>query len=95
MDAVTSVSRSPAGASLSESHRSVAVPVGGPFWRRIEPALRSRIEELVNADAALIPHHPIFVPNSTIGEDVAAVGAGCLVLDQTLAPHTSALLISR
>ncbi|WP_424467005.1 ROK family transcriptional regulator [Pseudoclavibacter helvolus] len=70
------------------------VVCGGPFWRRIEPALRTRIEELVNNDPALIPHHPIFVPNSTIGEDVAAVGAGCLVLDQTLAPHTSALLIS-
>lgn len=67
---------------------------GGPFWRRIEPALLGAIRHLVNTDPALIPKHPIHIENSGIGEDVAAIGAGCLVLDQSLAPHTSALLIS-
>ncbi|PSL37139.1 putative NBD/HSP70 family sugar kinase [Labedella gwakjiensis] len=70
------------------------VVCGGPFWRRIAPVMRERVERLVAEDPALIPSHPIVVENSTIGEDVAAVGAGCLVLDQTLSPRPSALLIA-
>jgi predicted NBD/HSP70 family sugar kinase len=70
------------------------VVCGGPFWRRIAPVLRERIELLVARDPALIPRHPVLVESSTIGEDVAAVGAGCLVLDQTLSPRPSALLIA-
>jgi predicted NBD/HSP70 family sugar kinase len=70
------------------------VVCGGPFWRRISPVLRKRIEALVARDPALIPRHPVTVESSAIGEDVAAVGAGCLVLDQTLSPRPSALLIA-
>lgn len=70
------------------------VVCGGPFWRRIDPVLRERIERLVTEDPALIPSHPVVVESSSIGEDVAAVGAGCLVLDQTLSPRPSALLIA-
>ena len=70
------------------------VVCGGPFWRRIAPVLRERIEALVAGDPALIPRHPVAVESSRIGEDVAAVGAGCLVLDQTLSPRPSALLIA-
>ncbi|RWZ59189.1 ROK family transcriptional regulator [Labedella populi] len=70
------------------------VVCGGPFWRRIAPILRERIERLVADDPALIPSHPVTVESSAIGEDVAAVGAGCLVLDQTLSPRPSALLIA-
>ncbi|WP_267382527.1 MULTISPECIES: Nramp family divalent metal transporter [unclassified Sphingomonas] len=33
--AATRARTDPSGASLSGSHRSVAVPVGGPFWRRL------------------------------------------------------------
>jgi predicted NBD/HSP70 family sugar kinase len=70
------------------------VVCGGPFWRRVAPLLRERIEALVAGDPALIPRHPVTVESSAIGEDVAAVGAGCLVLDQTLSPRPSALLIA-
>lgn len=70
------------------------VVCGGPFWTRIDPVIRSRIEQLVAEDPALIPSHPIVVQTTAIGEDVAAVGAGCLVLDQTLSPRPSALLIA-
>jgi predicted NBD/HSP70 family sugar kinase len=70
------------------------VVCGGPFWSRIAPVMRERVERLVARDPALIPSHPVVVESSTIGEDVAAVGAGCLVLDQTLSPRPSALLIA-
>lgn len=70
------------------------VVCGGPFWQRISPVMRERVERLVAEDPALIPSHPVIVESSSIGEDVAAVGAGCLVLDQTLSPRPSALLIA-
>ncbi len=70
------------------------VVCGGPFWRRIAPVALERIERAIAADPALIPSHPIVVESSSIGEDVAAIGAGCLVLDQTLSPRPSALLIA-
>lgn len=67
---------------------------GGPFWSRIAPLMLERIDSLVNNDPALISHHKIVVANSSIGEDVAAIGAGCLVLDHALSPRPSTLLIS-
>jgi predicted NBD/HSP70 family sugar kinase len=70
------------------------VVCGGPFWSRMAPVMQGRIERLVAEDPALIPSHPVVVESSSIGEDVAAVGAGCLVLDQTLSPRPSALLIA-
>ncbi|MCU1405198.1 MAG: sugar kinase [Glaciihabitans sp.] len=70
------------------------VVFGGPFWRRIAALALPVIAELVNGDPALISPHPIHLSDSTIGEDVAAIGAGCLVLDHTLSPRPSTLLIS-
>ncbi|MBB5844110.1 putative NBD/HSP70 family sugar kinase [Conyzicola lurida] len=67
---------------------------GGPFWQRVSARVLPTIAELVNADPALISPHPIEVSDSAIGEDVAAIGAGCLVLDHFLSPRPSALLIS-
>jgi predicted NBD/HSP70 family sugar kinase len=67
---------------------------GGPFWQRVAGVLLPRVAELVNSDRALISPHEIRVESSAIGEDVAAIGAGCLVLDHSLSPKASALLIS-
>jgi predicted NBD/HSP70 family sugar kinase len=67
---------------------------GGPFWKRIAPIALPLIAELVNGDPALISPHVIHLSDSTIGEDVAAIGAGCLVLDHSLSPRASTLLIS-
>jgi predicted NBD/HSP70 family sugar kinase len=67
---------------------------GGPFWQRLTDALLPRISQLVNSDLALISPHPIALFDSAIGDDVAAIGAGCLVLDHFLSPRPSALLIS-
>lgn len=70
------------------------VVFGGPYWNRVSRVLLRRIAELVNSSAALVTTHPIAVAVSSIGDDVAAVGAACLVLDDALSPRPSALLIS-
>jgi predicted NBD/HSP70 family sugar kinase len=70
------------------------VVFGGPFWKRIAPRALPLISDLVNRDPALISPHVIHLTDSTIGDDVAAIGAGCLVLDHSLSPRASTLLIS-
>jgi predicted NBD/HSP70 family sugar kinase len=70
------------------------VVFGGPFWKRIAPRALPLISDLVNRDPALISPHFIHLTDSTIGDDVAAIGAGCLVLDHSLSPRASTLLIS-
>ena len=70
------------------------VVFGGPFWERVSGFLLRRLPELINSSSALATTHPIVVNGSTIGDDVAAVGAACLVLDSALSPRPSSLLIS-
>lgn len=70
------------------------VVFGGPYWNRVSPHLLERVSAQVNASDALVTTHPIAVTVSRIGDDVAAVGAACLVLDDVLSPRPSALLIS-
>jgi predicted NBD/HSP70 family sugar kinase len=70
------------------------VVFGGPYWNRVSPLVLGRVSELVNSSTALVTTHPIAVAVSRIGDDVAAVGAACLVLDDVLSPRPSALLIS-
>ncbi|MFC9559492.1 ROK family protein [Agromyces sp. NPDC056965] len=70
------------------------VVFGGPYWNRVSPRILGRISASVNSSDALVTTHPIAATVSTIGDDVAAVGAACLVLDDALSPRPSALLIS-
>lgn len=70
------------------------VVFGGPYWERVSGFLLKRLPDLINMSTALVTTQPIAVAESAIGDDVAAVGAACLVLDNTLAPRSSALLIS-
>jgi predicted NBD/HSP70 family sugar kinase len=71
-----------------------SVVFGGPFWERVSGFLLQRLPELINSSSALATTHPIVVTGSTIGDDVAAVGAACLVLESALSPRPSSLLIS-
>jgi predicted NBD/HSP70 family sugar kinase len=70
------------------------VVFGGPYWNRVSPLVLGRVSELVNSSSSLVTTHPIAVAVSRVGDDVAAVGAACLVLDDVLSPRPSALLIS-
>ncbi|WP_150309096.1 ROK family transcriptional regulator [Planctomonas psychrotolerans] len=71
------------------------VVFGGPYWERISSFASSRLPELINDSPALVLTAPVVVTSSAIGEDVAAVGAACLILDFALSPRSSALFISK
>jgi predicted NBD/HSP70 family sugar kinase len=67
---------------------------GGPAWARVATRFRHRIGDLVAGSPDRMTRHPVLLRDSAVGEDVAAVGAACLVLDGALSPRPSALLIS-
>ena len=67
---------------------------GGPYWAAVSRFMLARLPQLINESAALVTTRPVTIITSDIGEDVAAVGAACLVLDATLTPRSSTLYIS-
>jgi predicted NBD/HSP70 family sugar kinase len=67
---------------------------GGPFWAPLSRHVLDVLPAALRDDPALIAKHPVALVESSIGVDVAAVGAACLVLDQTFSPRPSALLIT-
>ncbi|MET3811632.1 ROK family transcriptional regulator [Arthrobacter sp. UYEF3] len=69
------------------------VVFGGPFWSCLAPAYLEQIPDLVRDTSATRKIHGIEVVGTGVGEDVAAVGAACLVLEHTLAPRSQRLLL--
>ena len=70
------------------------VVFGGPYWERVSDFLLDKVPEVINGSTALVTLRPVSVTGSTIGDDVAAVGAACLVLEATLSPRSATLFIS-
>jgi predicted NBD/HSP70 family sugar kinase len=70
------------------------VVFGGPFWARLSAHYLTRVPELLEQLRAARSIHRIAVTGSTLGEDVAAIGAGSLVLDNAITPNTKALLLA-
>lgn len=71
-----------------------SVVFGGPFW---EPVRHRYLEVLPAALLQLQATrtiHPIEVSATEVGEDVAAVGAACLVLEHRLGPRAERLLLN-
>ena len=66
---------------------------GGPAWSRVSARFRPIIDRELSTSQDRSTHNSVRLSDSTVGEDVAAVGAACLVLDTALAPRASALLI--
>lgn len=56
--------------------------------------LLERIPPLVSQSRFLVLPHSIAFQEATVGQDVAATGAACLVLDHVLSPRPSTMLIS-
>jgi predicted NBD/HSP70 family sugar kinase len=71
------------------------VVFGGPFFAPVADALLERIPSRVGTASGLVAPHPVAFVASTIGDDVAAVGAACLVLDHAFSPRPAGLLIKR
>ncbi|HEY0186599.1 MAG TPA: ROK family transcriptional regulator [Cellulomonas sp.] len=69
------------------------VVVGGTAWTPAEPHYLPSLQENVNALFAMSDIHGVAVTGTAIGEDVAAVGAGCLVLDATYSARPASLLL--
>jgi predicted NBD/HSP70 family sugar kinase len=69
------------------------VVFGGPFWEQVSARFLPIIAAVVNGSPDRVTRHPVELGGSGIGDDVAAVGAACLVLDTALSPRPSALLI--
>ncbi|WP_022884853.1 ROK family protein [Glaciibacter superstes] len=66
---------------------------GGPYWERVSAYVLPQLPALINDSNVLVTPHRVEVSASAIGADVAAVGAACLVLDNTLSPRPATLLI--
>jgi predicted NBD/HSP70 family sugar kinase len=69
------------------------VVFGGPFWAPVADFMLERVRMLVRTSQKLIAPHPIEFLTSSIGDDVAAVGAASLVLDHAFSPRPAGLLI--
>jgi len=70
------------------------VVFGGPYWDAVASRFLPIIGSVVDSSPDRGTRHHIPVSSSTIGQGVAAVGAACLVLDVSLSPRPSTMLIS-
>jgi predicted NBD/HSP70 family sugar kinase len=66
---------------------------GGPYWASLAPRFEPRIALMLKGSTDRTTHHPVDLSESSMGDDVAAVGAACLVLDDALSPRPTSLLI--
>jgi predicted NBD/HSP70 family sugar kinase len=73
-------------ASLLDLDRVV---FGGPSWGRVEARYLERLPLRLAEDDMGVLTHPLAIDSSAVGEDVAAVGAACLVLDRAFSPRSS------
>ncbi len=70
------------------------VVFGGPFWSRLAGHYMRSIPALLEEQRVARSIHRIAVVGTGVGEDVAAVGAACLVLDRALTPNPKSLLLA-
>lgn len=71
------------------------VVFGGPFWHPLGASLLGRVPRYLAEHPALVQRHEVVLAESGAESDITAVGAACLVLDNTFSPRPSALLLSR
>ncbi|NJI61114.1 ROK family transcriptional regulator [Microbacterium oxydans] len=69
------------------------VVFGGPFWSRLAEVYLREIPDLLEQASATRSVRSLPVDGTVVGDDVAAVGAGCVVLDAVLSPRASTLLL--
>ncbi|HYI34455.1 MAG TPA: ROK family transcriptional regulator [Glaciibacter sp.] len=70
------------------------VVFGGPYWARLRELYLSRLPALLDPLTAARSIHRIGVVGTGVGEDVGAVGAACLVLNDALAPRAARLILA-
>ncbi|MEU9336672.1 ROK family transcriptional regulator [Streptomyces sp. NPDC048290] len=67
---------------------------GGPAWQVLGARMFPPIAELVARSPFVRATHPTVVASTTLGENVAAIGAASLVLDQVLSVQPRSLLLT-
>jgi predicted NBD/HSP70 family sugar kinase len=71
------------------------VIIGGTTWEAVAPHFLRVIEPIVTQGSITNQLHAISISGTTLGSDVAAIGAACLVLDNKFSPRPSTLLLGR
>lgn len=69
------------------------VVFGGPFWARLADVYLREIPARLDRASATRAVRTLPVDGTVVGDDVGAVGAGCVVLDSVLSPRASDLLL--
>ena len=69
------------------------VVYGGPYWEHIRGHVAEDVAEVINDRFSAKDVHGIDVVDSGLGPEVAAIGGGCAVLDASLSPKASVLLL--
>lgn len=69
------------------------VVLGGPFWSRLSEMCLALLPDLLRRSSATRAVRALPVAGAVVGDDVGAVGAGCVVLDEVLTPRAAALLL--
>ena len=67
---------------------------GGPYWPLISDHVLSGAAEIINQRFNAKDVHSIRVVDSELGPEVAAIGGGCAILDASLSPKASVLLLN-
>jgi hypothetical protein len=57
------------------------VVIGGPIWSRVAARYLPVIASIVHSGSVTRAVHDIDIVGTGLGEDVGAIGAACLVLD--------------
>lgn len=70
------------------------VVFGGPMWAHLEQTYLRVVPPLVRGAVVSAAIHPLEVRGTVVGADVAAVGAGCLVLEDAFSPRSATLLLA-
>jgi predicted NBD/HSP70 family sugar kinase len=66
---------------------------GGPLWRHLSDRFLAIIPDMVASSPFVDRIHPTLVMSTQVGDDVGAVGAACLILDQILSAQPQSLLL--
>lgn len=80
-----------AAATLLDSE---LVVFGGPIWPHLSRLFLPVINPIVASSPFVGKMHETIVTGTGLGDDVGAVGAACLVLDQTLSARPQSLLLA-
>ena len=70
------------------------VILGGPLWARLAPWFDQGVPEALAGFLVTRGLHHVTVTSTSLGDDVGAIGAACLILDEKLTPRPTSLLLA-